>query len=70
LKHDLSIAHSVTPSSESSLVVVLSAAMWSMGAQVHFKKIIANFCGLNWQLWRHKHWNMMSSQIHHTNTKV
>jgi len=21
------------------------------------KKTVKHFCGLNWQLWRHKHWN-------------
>jgi len=35
------------------------------GAQVHVKKTIENFCGLNWQQWRHKHWNMTSLPIHH-----
>jgi len=25
---------------------------------------IENFCGLNWQLWRHKHWNVTSLPIH------
>jgi len=30
-----------------------------------FFKVIQNFCGLNWQLWRHKHWNMTSIPIHH-----
>jgi len=24
------------------------------------QKTIENFCGLNWQQWRHKHWNMTS----------
>jgi len=24
------------------------------------QKTIDNFCGLNWQLWRHKHWYMTS----------
>jgi len=33
--------------------------------QVHVKKTIENFCGFNWQLWRHKHWNMTSVPIHH-----
>jgi len=38
----------------------------SEGAQVHVKKAIEKSCGLNWQLWRHKHWNMTSLPIHHT----
>jgi len=29
-------------------------------AQVHTKKVIENFCSLNCQLWRHKHWNITS----------
>jgi len=37
---------------------------FKVGAQVHVQKIIENFCGLNWQLWRHKHWNMTSLPIH------
>ena len=37
----------------------------SGGVQVHVKKIYSKFCGLNWQLWRHKHWNMTSLHIHH-----
>jgi len=32
---------------------------------VHVKKTIEKFCALNWQLWRHKHWNMTSLPIHH-----
>jgi len=32
------------------------------------QKTIENFCALNCQLWRHKHWNMMSLLIH--NMKV
>ena len=28
------------------------------GTSARWKEFIANFCGLNWQLWRHKHWNM------------
>jgi len=35
------------------------------GAQRHVKNTIENFCCLNWQLGRHKHWNMMSLPIHH-----
>jgi len=27
------------------------------------RKTIEHFCGLNWQLWRHKHWNMTSLHI-------
>jgi len=33
---------------------------FKVGAQAHVKKTIQNFCGLNWQQWRHKHWNMTS----------
>jgi len=29
------------------------------------QKTIEHFCGLNWQQWRHKHWNMTSLSIHH-----
>jgi len=29
-------------------------------AQMEIQKGIENFCGLNWQLWRHKHWNITS----------
>ena len=44
-----------------------------MGGETFFKvggtsareKSIENFCGLNWQLWRHKHWNIASLPIHH-----
>ena len=28
-------------------------------------KTIEYFCDLNWQLWRHKYWNMTSLPIHH-----
>jgi len=31
----------------------------SWGEQVHVKKLEC-FCDLNWQLWHHKHWNLMS----------
>jgi len=34
------------------------------GTQVHVKKTIENFCGLNWQLWCHKHLNWKSLPIH------
>jgi len=37
----------------------------SRGAQVHGKQTTENVCGLNWQLWRHKHWNMTLLPIHH-----
>jgi len=30
------------------------------GAQIEIQKGIEKFCGLNWQLWRHTHWNMTS----------
>jgi len=30
-------------------------------------KTIDNFCVLNWQLWRHKHWNITSLPIRHVN---
>jgi len=29
------------------------------------QKTIEDLCNLNWQLWRHKHWNMTSLPIHH-----
>jgi len=35
------------------------------GAQVHVKKTMESFFGVNWQLWRHKHWNMTSLPMHH-----
>jgi len=28
-------------------------------------KTLQHFCGLNWQLWCHRHWNMTSLPIHH-----
>jgi len=31
---------------------------------VQVKNIVA-ICGLNGQLWRHKHWNMTPLHIHH-----
>jgi len=37
----------------------------SGGTQVHVKKNYSKSCGLNWQLWCHKHWNMTSLHIHH-----
>jgi len=45
----------------------------TMGGGTFFKvggasarqKIIKYLCCLNWQLWRHKHWNMTSIPIHH-----
>jgi len=30
-----------------------------------FKRNYSKFCGLNWQLWRHKHWYLTSLHIHH-----
>jgi len=36
----------------------------SGGTQAHVKKGKEQFCGLNWQLWCHKHWNMTSIPIH------
>jgi len=36
----------------------------SGGAQVHVEKNYSKFCGLNWQLWRHKHSNMTSLPIY------
>ena len=33
---------------------------FKVGAQMEIQKNIENFCGLNWQLWRHKHLNMTS----------
>jgi len=30
----------------------------------------SKFCGLNRQLWRHKHWNMTSLHIHHIKVKI
>jgi len=30
-----------------------------LGAQVHVK-LTESFCDLNWQLWHHKHWKLMS----------
>jgi len=35
------------------------------GAQVHVKNTIEKSCGFIWQVWRHKHWNMTSSPMHH-----
>ena len=37
----------------------------SGGEEVHVKKTIEHFCGFNWQLWHHKHWNMTSLPVHH-----
>jgi len=34
---------------------------WELGgAQIHVKIIMKRFCSLNWQPWRHRHWNMTS----------
>ena len=41
-------------------VMLDTAHRWRNLSQVHVKKTIENFCGLNWQLWHHKHWNMTS----------
>ena len=37
------------------------------GAQVHVKKTIENFCGLNWQLQGHKHCNITSLPMNNMN---
>jgi len=36
------------------------AEPFSKGGDRWSSKSVENFCGLNWQLWRHKLWNMMS----------
>jgi len=49
-----------------------SSSQPSMSGGIFFKvggtsarqKTIDNFCGLNWQLWRHKNWNMTSLPTH------
>jgi len=53
--------------SAKSSVIVSMVVMGSSGdtflkvkAQVQVKKPMENFCNLNRQLWRHKHWNMTS----------
>jgi len=33
-------------------------------------KTIENFYGLNWQLWRHEHWNMTLLLIRHMNVQI
>ena len=38
---------------------------FKVGGTSSSKKTIEKFCGLNWQLWRYKHWNMASSPVHH-----
>jgi len=35
------------------------------GHKCTLKSTDSRFCGLNWQLWRHKHWNMTSLYLHH-----
>jgi len=35
------------------------------GNKCTLKRNYSKFCGLNWQLWRHKHWKMTSLHIHH-----
>ena len=35
------------------------------GHKCTLKRNYNKFCGLNWQLWRHRHWSMMSLPVHH-----
>jgi len=57
----------------SNLIKCDSAVVHNMGGGTFFKveapvdviRLQKNFCGLKWQLWRRKHWNMTSLPIHH-----
>jgi len=39
---------------------------FTVGGTSACQKNYRKCCGLNWQLWRHKHWNMTSLPMHHT----
>jgi len=34
--------------------------IFKVGWKKSMSKKLKHFCNLNWQLWRHKHWNMKS----------
>jgi len=34
------------------------------------QKNYRQFCGVSWQLWRHKHWNITPLPIHHMKVKI
>jgi len=43
---------------------------WKVGGTSARQKIYRKYFGLNWQLWRHKHWNMTSLPIHRVKVQI